>query len=147
MKEDKDICIFCKILEGKSESSIVYEDELSIAIMDIQPVNPGHILVIPKEHIPYINDSHQNIGAHLFKIGIQINTALLKSNVRCEGVDYLLANGEAAGQEVFHAHLHIIPRFEKDGFGFKFHDKYHIRPERQELNNIASEIKTLLIKS
>lgn len=145
MKEDKDNCIFCKILEKKSEASIVYEDEHVMAFMDIQPVNPGHILVIPREHIPYLEPEHTDLGAHLFRVAIKIKEALKKSSVRCEGINYLLADGEAAGQEVFHAHLHIFPRFKNDGFGFRFSESYYTAPKRKELDKIATEIKGQII--
>lgn len=144
MKEDKDICVFCKILDGKIESSVVYEDELVTAIMDIQPINSGHILIFPKEHISYIGSLSEELGAHLFKIGMRINAALRNSDIKCEGVDYFLADGESAGQEVFHTHLHVFPRYKEDGFGFTFNSKYTQRPDRNELNEIANKIRTLI---
>ncbi len=144
MKEDKNNCVFCKILEGKLESSIVYEDDLAVALMDIQPINPGHILVIPRQHLSYIAELNEELGAHLFKIGMRINNALRKSDLKCEGVDYFLADGEAAGQEVFHSHLHVFPRFENDGFGFRFNSNYTKLPARSELDLIAEKIRRII---
>jgi histidine triad (HIT) family protein len=145
MEKEITNCVFCRIIKRELEASIVYEDEQVIAIMDLQPVNPGHVLVIPKVHIPFIDHAHDEVGAYLFKIGIRINQALKASSIPCEGVNYLLADGEAAGQEVFHAHLHVFPRFKADGFGFRFSEKYYAPTERQELDRIASEIKKQII--
>lgn len=146
MKEGENDCVFCKIIKKKLVASIVYEDDLIIVIMDKQPVNPGHVLIIPKLHIPFMDHSHDEIGSHLFQIGIKITEALKRSNIICEGVNYLLADGEAAGQEIFHAHLHVFPRYAKDGFGFRFSEKYYSPPGRQELDKIAREIKAGLEK-
>jgi histidine triad (HIT) family protein len=144
MDEGNSDCVFCKIIAKKLEASIVYEDETVIAIMDIQPVNPGHVLVIPKKHIPHLDSSHENIASYLFNTAIKINNALKRSPILCEGVNYLLADGEAAGQEVFHAHFHVFPRFKNDGFGFRFNDKYYTLPTREELNKNANAIKSSL---
>jgi histidine triad (HIT) family protein len=141
MKNDQGNCIFCKILKGHLEASVVYEDENAIAIMDIQPVNPGHVLVIPKQHIPYFNEVTHDIGAHIFKVGIKIGAAMKQADIKCEGINYLMADGETAGQEVFHAHLHVFPRFKNDGFGFRFNEQYYTLPERTELDQIAARIK------
>jgi histidine triad (HIT) family protein len=140
MKEERE-CIFCNIINGKSEASVVYEDDNAIAIMDIQPVNPGHVLIIPKTHLPFINEANNDTGEYMFKIGLKVAAALKKSGLQCEGVNYLLADGEAAGQEVFHAHLHVFPRFKNDGFGFRFTESYYTLPPREKLNSIAEEIK------
>jgi len=104
-------CIFCKIVKGEVPSSKIYEDDLVIAFMDIKPVNPGHALVVSKEHQKYISDLDDKSTARLISVAGKINKALRKSEIRCEDVNYFLADGEVAGQEVAHAHLHIIPRF------------------------------------
>jgi histidine triad (HIT) family protein len=140
MKTDKN-CIFCKILKGKAQVSIVYEDELSMAFMDIQPVNPGHILVIPKEHAASQDELSDKVTAHLFSVGKKVNAALRKSMVQCEGVNYLLADGAAAGQEVFHIHLHVFPRYKNDGFGFRFSEEYYKKTDRSTLDTIAADIR------
>lgn len=80
------------------------------------------------------------VGCQLFSIGQRIAAALRESGVSCEGVNLLLADGEAAGQEVFHVHLHIFPRFKGDGFGYKFPARYVDRPERSELDAVALAI-------
>jgi histidine triad (HIT) family protein len=137
-------CIFCKIVSGDAPSSKVYEDDICLAIMDIQPVNPGHVLVIPKQHFTDLTDLPADIGGHLFQVAQRIALALPDSNVRNEGADFLLAHGEAAGLEVFHVHLHVIPRYKGDGFGFKFGPNYRNLPERSELDTIAAQLKQRL---
>lgn len=135
-------CIFCKIINGELPCSKVYEDDDFLAFMDIKPVNKGHVLVIPKIHKELMVDLDDNLVKKLIIIGNKINKAIRKSNIKSEGVNFFLADGEAAGQEVFHVHLHLIPRFEKDGFGFKFPKGYTDKPERDELEQIAQKIKS-----
>lgn len=137
-------CIFCKILAGEAPVSMVYEDKLCAAFMDIQPVNAGHVLVVPKVHIAYWKDMDEDLGGHLFKIGIRIDKALRKTELRCEGVNFFAADGKAAFQEVFHAHLHVFPRYKGDGFRLKFGENYRNLPSRQNLNEIALKIKLQL---
>ena len=134
-------CILCQIVEGTLPSSKVYEDKICLALMDIQPVNPGHVLVIPKVHFVDLTDLPKDIGSHLFQVAQQIVLSLPKTDVKIEGADLFLAHGEAAGQEIFHVHLHVIPRFTGDGFGFRFGPNYSNLPERQELDSIAAQIK------
>ncbi len=138
-------CVFCKIIDGTYTNSNIYEDDVIIAFMDIQPVNRGHILVVPKKHVELIADLDDETSAKMFVIANKINNALRKSDIKLEGVNYFLADGEAAGQEVFHTHLHIFPRYKDDGFGLTFNENYRkVLPERNELNIIAEKIKGLL---
>jgi len=134
-------CVFCKILHGNAEGSVVYEDEACVALMDIQPVNPGHILVIPRVHASYMSELAEDIGAKMFTTGIRMAGALRKSGVKCEAVNFFLADGEAAGQEIFHVHLHVLPRFEGDDFGLKFGPHYGEKPSRASLDEVARKIK------
>ena len=138
------VCIFCQIVEGILPSSKVYEDKICLAFMDIQPVNSGHVLVIPKAHYKDLTDLPASVGAHLFQVAQRIVASLPKTEIKIEGADLFLAHGEAAGQEVFHVHLHVIPRFTGDGFGFRFGPNYVNLPERQELDSIAVQIKQQL---
>jgi histidine triad (HIT) family protein len=139
-------CIFCKIIEGSAPSSKVHEDEVCLAFMDIQPVNPGHVLVVPRAHYTDLSDLPAEIGAHLFQVAQRIALSMPKTHVKNEGTDFFLAHGEAAGQEVFHVHLHVIPRYRGDGFGFRFGPEYVNLPERSELDAIAVQIKQQLAK-
>ena len=123
---------------------MVFEDELVCAFMDIQPVNPGHVLIIPKQHAMFLHDLHEETGGHMFRIAQRIAVAVRRSGVKCEGVNMFLADGEAAGQEVFHVHLHVFPRFVGDGFGLRFGPEYGKQPAREELDDAAEQIGSQL---
>lgn len=137
-------CVFCEIIEGRSPASLVAQDEAALAFMDIQPVNPGHVLVVPRAHARCLADLQLQAGADLFRLATRLARALRHSGIRCEGVNLFLADGEAAGQEVFHVHLHVIPRFRGDGFGFRFPPSYHRRPGREALEQVAVQIRGAL---
>ncbi len=134
-------CIFCDILNGAASASMIYRDEIVTAFMDIQPINLGHVLVIPNIHAAYLSELNEKVGAHLFKVAMRIAAAIRQSSVKCEGVNIFLADGEAASQDIFHVHLHVIPRFTGDGFRLKFGPNYGFRPGRDELNEIAEKIR------
>jgi histidine triad (HIT) family protein len=137
-------CAFCAIVRGSAPSSSVYTDNVVVAFMDIQPVNEGHILVVPRVHAACLEELDAETGAHLFRVAMMLSRAVRLSAVRSEGVNLFLADGEAAGQEVFHVHLHVIPRYRGDGFGFRFGADYHVLPERARLDEIAAGIRRAL---
>jgi histidine triad (HIT) family protein len=137
-------CVFCDILAGKLPSSVVLKDDLCWAFMDTQPVNPGHVLVIPTYHAPSLAELGEESGSHMFNIAQRIAAALRDSGLRCEGVNFFLADGEVAGQEVFHVHLHVFPRYTGDGFGLRFGPEYGDRPTRTELHATAGKIRSVL---
>lgn len=139
-----DGCVICKLISREIEVSMVYQDERCSAFLDHQPVNPGHMLVVPNRHASNLAELYEEEGAHMFRVAQRIAVALRGSGVRCEGVNVWLADGEAAGQEVFHAHLHVVPRYVGDGFGLKFGPHYWNKPKRQELNEIADGIRNAL---
>ena len=134
-----DDCVFCKIISGDAPASIVYQDEMVMSFLDINPVTPGHTLVIPRVHRPYLKDLEENTGIHLFRITMRLALAIRKSGLKCEGINLFLADGEAAFQDVFHTHMHIIPRFEGDSF--KISADWSSHPERSELDRIAEKIR------
>lgn len=136
-------CIFCEIIAGVQPASIVYQDETCTAFMDIQPINPGHTLVVPNWHASSLADLDLADAGHLFQAVQHIASAIRKSSVRCEGINVFLADGEAAGQEIAHVHLHVIPRFYGDGFGLHFPPSYYTkRPSREELDQVAGAIRS-----
>lgn len=137
-------CAFCNILAGKLSASVVFRDDVCCAFMDIQPVNPGHVLVIPIEHTAYLAEMDEETGAHMFRVGQRVAQAVRSSGLKCEGINFFLADGEAAGQDVFHVHLHVLPRFVGDGFGLRFGPEYGNRPDRAELDEVAKEIRKAL---
>jgi histidine triad (HIT) family protein len=110
-------CVFCKIVEGDVPSMRVYEDERTLAIMDINPVNSGHCLVIIKAHAPTVWDADPaDLQAAI--LAAQKVAVALKTAVKPDGLNMLQANGPAAFQSVPHYHLHLIPRWHNDGKGF-----------------------------
>ena len=138
-------CIFCRILAGDVPGSFVYRDDRVAAFMDIQPVNPGHVLVIPLRHAAFLADIDAETAAYLMRVAQCVAAAIRRSGVRCEGINLFLADGEAAMQEVFHVHLHVFPRFAGDGFGLRFSPSYFTRrPERAELDHTAASIRTAI---
>jgi histidine triad (HIT) family protein len=135
-------CTFCNILAGKLASSIVWQDDRCWAFLDIQPVNPGHLLVIPVRHAARLAELEPETGKHMFRLAQRIAQAVRQSGIRCDGVNLFLADGEAAGQEVFHVHLHVIPRYWGDGFGLRFGPDYGHHPPRIELDAVARRIRS-----
>jgi len=133
-------CVFCAIADGEVESSRLCEDDRVLVFMDIQPVVRGHLLVVPREHAPYLADLGADDGAAMFETGRRAAAALRESGLRCEGVNLFLADGEAAGQDVFHVHLHVIPRFKGDGFGLRFPPDYAVKG-RGDLDEAAGAIR------
>ena len=109
-------CIFCAIVARESEASVVYEDETVVVFMDLNPVTPGHLLVVPREHAVGLDDLDQATSARVWEVGRDMARALRRSRVRCEGINVLVCDGEAAFQTVFHFHLHVIPRYVGDGW-------------------------------
>jgi histidine triad (HIT) family protein len=137
----QDDCIFCRIIRGDAPASFVYRDERCSAFLDIRPVNPGHLLVIPNVHAPHLADLDADTAAHIMRVGHRLAAALRASGLRCEGVNLFLADGEAAMQEVFHVHLHVLPRFCGDGFGLKFGPGFGRQPPREELDDLTRRIR------
>lgn len=136
--------IFSKILSGEVEGSFVYRDDLVSAFLDIQPINPGHTLIVPNKEIASLNELDETTAGRMFNVGREIGEAIRNSGLKCEGINLLLSDGEAAGQEVPHVHLHVVPRFSGDGFEFTRLLQNASFPQREELNRIAEKISTRL---
>ena len=111
-----------------------------MAFMDVQPVTPGHLLVIPIEHATGLADLRPAVGAHLFAVAQRLAAAIRHSGLKADGINFFLADGEAAGQEVFHVHLHVFPRFAGDGFGLRFGPEYGKPVSRDRLDREAAAI-------
>ena len=107
--------------------------------MTIGPVNPGHLLVLPRAHAPYLADLDETTGGHLFAVAMRMAAAIRASGLRCEGINLFLADGEAAFQEVFHLHVHVFPRFAGDDFGISA--DWSMQPTRAELDAHAALIR------
>jgi histidine triad (HIT) family protein len=120
--------------------SLAYEDDRVVALMDIGRVNPGHLMVVPRRHAAALADLDEETGAHMFVVAMRMAAALRASGVRCDGVNLFFADGEAAFQDVFHAHLHVLPRWEGDSF--RIDADWSSRPEREELDAVAASIRS-----
>ena len=110
-------CIFCEILSGRLPAYVVHEDDLVFAFLDIRPLMPGHTLVIPRRHAPFLADLESETAERIFAVTRLVAAALRTSDVRCEGVNLFLSDGAVAGQEIFHTHMHVFPRFPGDALG------------------------------
>ncbi len=139
-------CIFCDILNGSAEATFIYRDELVSAFMDIQPITTGHVLIVPNYHAAYISDLDYKSAAQMFVVANKINEAIRRSELKSEGVNYFLADGAAAGQEIFHVHLHVFPRFKGDGMKIQVGDDYHRPKSRNELENAAKLIIAKMVE-
>lgn len=103
-------CIFCEIVEKKREAVIIYEDEYTMAFADLFPLMKGHTLVIPKKHFTNIYEIDEEYASYLFRTTVKV-AKRIKKIIRPDGINIHQTNERAAGQEVFHLHIHIIPRY------------------------------------
>jgi histidine triad (HIT) family protein len=134
-------CAFCAILRGDAPATFVHQDDLVVAFMDIRPVQPGHVLVVPRTHAKLIPELDAASRTRIWSVAIDLNRSLRDSTLPVEAVSVYIADGEAAGQEVAHVHIHLIPRRAHDGFGFRYPEGYGFNPPRSELEAIASLIR------
>lgn len=133
-------CVFCKIRDGQIPSLRVYEDERTFCIMDINPLNSGHCLVIPKAHAATIWEADPVDLQAAIVTARRVATAL-KTAVQPDGLNVLQANGAAAFQSVPHFHLHLIPRWNNDGKGF---DWKLVPGEREHIMKVGEKVRHAL---
>ena len=139
MAEEK--TLFQKIIDGEIPSSKIYEDENALVILDIRPVNKGHLLVIPKMRFDNIYDIPESLIAHLMIVAKKMAKPL-KEATRADGINIIMNNEPAAGQQIAnHAHIHIVPRYLHDGFQ-SWHGKEQYKEGEQE--EYSNQIKTAL---
>lgn len=131
-------CIFCKIIAGALPSTTIYEDAEVFAFLDIKPVNPGHTLVIPKKHFTNIHDMPDALVGKMAVVAKKIADAILKLGAK--GVNIGMNNGAAAGQIVFHAHVHVMPRYGRDSFSLWVGKEY----DGNERGLVAEKIRSAL---
>jgi histidine triad (HIT) family protein len=134
-------CIFCDILSGLAPANFVHRDELCAAFMDIHPVNPGHVLVVPCKHAMLLPELDESSVRQMLWVAQRIDTALRASGIKCEGINLFMADGRTAGQDVMHVHLHVIPRFKGDGHQLRFSQAYFTLPSTAELGRNAEAIR------
>lgn len=133
-------CVFCKIVAGQIPSTKVHEDELTLAFMDIGEVNPGHVLIAVKQHVENIYGLNDTLAAAVFRTAARAARAVQKAYAP-EGVTLYQANGAAAGQTVFHFHMHLVPRYAQDGMRFTWPVK---NPPREQLEANAVRLRAAL---
>lgn len=133
-------CVFCGIVAGRIPSTKVHEDELTLAFMDIGEVNPGHVLVAVKPHVENIYGLDETLAAAVLQTAARVARAVNKT-YSPEGLTLYQANGSAAGQTVYHFHLHIVPRYEKDGMNLTWPVN---NPPREQLEANAAKLRAVL---
>lgn len=129
-------CLFCKIVAGEIPAEKVYEDEHTLAFLDINPNNFGHTLVLPKKHSENIFDTSEEVLGHMYASAQKISKAIRQTGA--EGVNIISNNGAAAGQIIFHAHIHVIPRDKDDGLKHWAQKKY---ADEAHLKKVAENIR------
>lgn len=134
-----DHCIFCDLIHGAGEVSVCYEDSDAIAFMDVQPVNAGHLLVVPRVHYESLLDIPSELGHRLFQVAHDL-AAIVRHVTECQGTNIVVNSGAAAGQDVFHYHVHVIPRMRGDGFEIQLPFSGSAMPDRTLLDAMASRI-------
>jgi histidine triad (HIT) family protein len=136
--EGMENCIFCKIVKGELPSTKVYEDADVLGFLDIKPVNPGHTLVIPKKHCTNVHDMPDELVGKVAIVAKKVADAILK--IGAKGVNIGMNNGAHAGQIVFHAHVHVMPRYGKDTFSLWVGKEY----DGNEREQVAKKIRSCL---
>ena len=130
-------CIFCEIISGNIPATKVYEDDQTLAFMDIAPANPGHLLVIPKRHHRNIFDIPPETAGKIMTVATKLANAI-KAALNSDGLNLFQSNESVAFQEVFHFHLHLIPRWEGDGLVTPWRNK---GSDSDQIREIANKIR------
>lgn len=130
-------CLFCKIRDGEIPSSKVFENDVVLAFLDLNPVNPGHVLLIPKKHSETLSEASPDDASELMRVVPMLMNSIMKAT-GASACNIGVNNGKLAGQVVFHTHLHIMPRFENDGY-----DIWHGKPYESEdrMKEVAEKIR------
>lgn len=134
-----DDCVFCQIIRGEAEASFVHQDDAIVAFMDIQPITQGHMLVVPREHYILMKDLPDQVAMRAFRVARTL-ASTSEVTLAAGGVNLFVADGEVAFQDVPHFHIHVIPRYAKDGFGLTFPESYSHPPSRAQLHAIAAAL-------
>jgi diadenosine tetraphosphate (Ap4A) HIT family hydrolase len=142
VQERKNGCVFCDIAASRKEASKVFEDEYTVAFMNLRQANEGHVLVIPKKHYPSICELNDEIASQLLRTVVKVAKAV-KQSIKPEGITVWQSNGEAAGQEIDHVHFHVLPRYVDDQVIRFYPDHPQIR-EREDLERIAEIVREVI---
>lgn len=136
-------CPFCDLIRGAGEVSMCYEDSDIVAFLDIQPVNTGHLLVVPREHHESLLDVPHHLAMHLFEVAMEL-APVVKQVAGAAGLNIVVNSGAAAGQDIFHYHVHVIPRRAGDGFDVPLPFPGSAMPDRTLLDATAARIISAL---
>ena len=131
-------CIFCQIISGNVQSRKIYEDEHVLAVLDINPANPGHILVMPRDHYSIMPQIPEEEVEHIFLVAKMLSNASLRA-LEVQGSNIIVANGVAAGQRAQHFMAHLIPRKENDNLNFELPQKNIPEKELESIQGMLSE--------
>jgi histidine triad (HIT) family protein len=132
-------CIFCRIANHEIPSITVSENSQTIAVMDINPATPGHILILPKSHITDIYGMSSAAGSSIMDMAVNVARAIQRQ-LKPAGLNVIQSNGAAAGQVIFHFHMHLVPRYEKDSVVLRF-GYTGLAVPASELEKVADTIK------
>ena len=131
-------CILCEISSGRAQASFVYEDEYVFGIMSLDQPNPYKVLVVPRAHVETIYDLSEDQAARIFQAAVKIARAIREAS-GCEGLNVVQSNGRAGQQDVFHFHLHLVPRFHGDSVLISWENR---RAEGDKLERMAEGIRS-----
>ena len=130
-------CIFCKIANGEIPSKTIEENDMFRVVLDVGPATKGHALILPKDHYSNLYELPEEVAAEALKLAKKV-ALKMKERLHCDGVNLVQNNEEAAGQTVFHFHMHVIPRYKEDGqvIGWK-----PGQPTAEELEAICEQLR------
>ena len=133
----KEACLVCQIADNKIPSKILYEDEQSMAVLDVNGANPGHCFIFPKNHYPIIEQVHDEEIGNMFQIANKLSSAIFEG-LKVEGTNIFVANGIPAGQTVAHFMINVIPRTQNDGINLQWQPK---QLDEEEMSTVELKIK------
>ena len=133
-------CVFCRILSGELPAHFVYEDDLVVGVLSLEQPNPYKVLVVPREHVETVYDLTDELASTIFQATAKIARGV-RDVSKCEGLNLVQSNGEAGLQDVFHFHLHILPRYSGDSIVF---DWDNTLVPQEKLSQIAHKLRTQL---
>lgn len=135
-------CIFCDIIAGKSPASFIYQDKDTVVMMDIYPLNPGQVVVFSRKHLTNLLEADESTGMHLFLTAMRVCKALHSSGIVFDGINLFQSNGQAAGQDIFHLHVMVVPRLKNDSLKITANWQ---KPGRKELEEIATKLRSSFV--
>ncbi len=147
MSESVPDCVFCAIARNQAPASLVYEDDLVLAFMDLYPMRPGHVLVIPRQHAMWLEQLAPALRAHLMEVCHQVILAQKASALPCDGNNLFLNDGPAANQHVPHVHFHVLPRKQGDlqralwSFATRYLNHFGNSARHRRLQQQAAELR------